>query len=56
MRKICMLLALLLLALLPQAQAEGTAYFPHGTTHIAKLASPTPPAPTPWALSITGPS
>ncbi|MBE5810583.1 MAG: hypothetical protein E7318_06550 [Clostridiales bacterium] len=38
MRKICMLLALLTLLLLPQAQAEGTAYFPHGTTHIEQEA------------------
>ena len=38
MRKICMLLAMLAILLLPQAQAEGTAYFPHGLTHIEQEA------------------
>ena len=38
MRKICMLLALLAILLLPQAQAENAAYFPHGLTRIEQEA------------------
>ena len=38
MRKIRMLLMLLALLLLPLTQAEGTAYFPYGLTHIEQEA------------------